>query len=314
MKRKYLILVAVVASLAGSYAGYQMYANNTKEESWEELQVSTAPIRVTVPASGSIEPENHITVMAPVNGRIERVLYDEGAKVKAGSVIAWMSSADRAALLDMAKAQGKKAYAKWSKEFRPTPIVAPTSGIVIKKRVVPGQTVTTQSKLYEISDRLIVRAEVDETDIAQVRLGQVVEINVDAFADDKLNGRVIHIAHKSKLSNNVTMYEVEIEPGELTTGIRAGMTASVKFVVEEKLKAKVLPTWLASGHEDTDISLFVRNSLGEPESRKVRVGKSIGNVVEILEGLSLSDIVLYAPVDFLTESKSPLGIFQGKKR
>lgn len=310
VSNKWTILLGIF--LVCGFVGYYYLGGKRQTKNWQYVKVDTAPIRVTVPASGTIEPKNHITIMAPVNGRVDKLLYREGESVQKGAIVAWMSSADRAALLDMAKAQGAAAVKKWEREFRPTPIVTPATGVVIQTRVVPGQTVTTQTNLLEISDKLIVRAEVDETDIAQVKIGQSVEVNVDAFAESSFSGVVEHIAHKSKMSNNVTMYEVEITPNELDARIRAGMTANVKFIVEEKMNANVLPTFLASGFEDSEIELFVKNEDGEPKTRKVRVGKSNGDVVEILEGLSLNDVVMYLPVNFLNNVKSPLGLFQKK--
>lgn len=309
-KGKILSVVLVLAVLGG-FLGFR-YIKSGKEVNWREVEVKTAPMRITVPAAGTIEPKNHIVVMAPVNGRVDKILVEEGQRVKEGQIIAWMSSADRAALLDMAKAQGAAAVKKWDEEFRPTPIVSPAAGLVIQNNIVPGQTVTTQSKLVEVSDELIVRAEVDETDIAQVRLGQKVDINVDAFADTSMIGRVTHIAHKSNMINNVTMYAVEIRPEKMDANIRAGMTASVNFVIQEKSDAKVLPTWIASGYEDAELKLFVKDDSGRAKEKTVRVGKSNGDFIEILEGLSLSDVVMYLPVEILTESKSPLGLFQKK--
>jgi macrolide-specific efflux system membrane fusion protein len=51
-------------------------------------------------------PQNRLEIKPPIAGRAEEVLVNEGELVKAGQIIAWMSSTDRAALLDAARAQG----------------------------------------------------------------------------------------------------------------------------------------------------------------------------------------------------------------
>jgi macrolide-specific efflux system membrane fusion protein len=64
------------------------------------------PIEETVEATGTIVPLNRVEIKPPIAGRIERLLADEGDSVREGQILAWMSSDDRAAILDAARAQG----------------------------------------------------------------------------------------------------------------------------------------------------------------------------------------------------------------
>jgi multidrug efflux pump subunit AcrA (membrane-fusion protein) len=110
--------------------------------------------------------------------------------------------------------------------------------------------------------------------------------------------------------------------------LRSGMTASAQFVVYRKDQALVLPSWIADGQQNTTVPLLTRARPGEnsgpgavkgaPEGivkRDVKVGRSNGEKIEILEGLTKEDVVVYRPVKISTEGpKSPLGIFDGKKR
>ncbi|MEO8411871.1 MAG: HlyD family secretion protein, partial [Propionivibrio sp.] len=73
-----------------------------------------------------------------------------------------------------------------------TRVMAPTTGIVSKKAVEPGQMIQAgQTLMYLVPiERLWVNANLKETELKQVRAGQEVEIDVDAYPDMKLKGRV----------------------------------------------------------------------------------------------------------------------------
>lgn len=311
LRYRYAIL-AFFAVVAGAGVWQYRAESARRARAWQSLPVEQGSFRVTVPATGAVEPENRIVVMAPVAGRIEDILVEEGGKVRRGQTLARMSSTDRAALLDMAEAQGLESRKRWAKEYLPTPILAPADGIVIKRGVVPGQTVGGQSALFEISDRLVIRAEVDETDIGKIRVKQAAQVRLDAYPELDLAGKVTKIAHQSQLTNSVTTYEVTIVPHELSAEIRSGMTVTVNFVVEEKPEAKLLPSWIASGLENGEVEVFVRGERGSPVKRKIRVGHNDGRRIEVLSGLELGEVIMYLPVKFLKEKASGFTIFGGK--
>ena len=87
-----------------------------------------------------------------------------------------------------------------------------------------------------ISDRLTVKAQVDETDIAAVKVGQRANINLDAYSQDSFPAIVDKIAYDAQTVNNVTTYTVDVLPEQAPDYMRSGMTASVTFIVDEKNK------------------------------------------------------------------------------
>jgi len=74
---------------------------------WTELSPAIGSIQTIISTTGTILPKNRLEIKPPVNGRIESVLVKEGQSVKAAEVLAWMSSTERAALLDAAQGQGE---------------------------------------------------------------------------------------------------------------------------------------------------------------------------------------------------------------
>ncbi len=313
MKKIWLALTAVIA-LVG--IGLLIKSSLPKKEEWKEQVVEHGPFRVLVSSSASIAPENKVQIIPPVSGRVDSLLVDEGQHVNKGQVIAWVSSTDRAALLDAAHAEGDKAVSQWESEYKATPIISPVDGVIVNRPVVVSQTITATTVLYEISDRLVVSADVDETDLAKIHLGQRADISVDSFPDMNVPSKIIRIAQQSTTANNITVYKVLLAPEKTPKEFRSGMTATVRFVILDKKDALTLPTWMADGTENGELELFVKNAQGIPEKRKVKIGSNDGEKIEVLGGLTTNDIVMYHPQNYLSEKAnggSPF-MFGGAKK
>ena len=52
-----------------------------------------------------------------------------------GQILAWMSSTERAALMDAARSKGPEEVSRWEELYRPTPILAPIRGTVISRNI-----------------------------------------------------------------------------------------------------------------------------------------------------------------------------------
>lgn len=291
-KKKFIILILLAAVIAL----FAVYSSGSKKKEIMEATVETLPeiedLRITVSTTGTVAPKNRLEVMPSVAGRIESILVNEGDYVKAGKVLALMSSTERAALIDAARLQGQAALSYWQNTYKPVQIVAPIEGTVIVRDAEPGQTVNTSTAIIVISDRLIVKAQVDETDIGKVKTGQKAEIVLDAHPDMTIGGKVTHIYYESVTVNNVTVYYVEITPDEIPDEFRSGMSATLEIIQIEKKDALTLPAG-ALISEDGETCVMVKTGEKEPpEKRSVTTGMATEDKVEIISGLSSSDTVL----------------------
>ena len=97
-----------------------------------------------------------------------------------------------------------------------------------------------------MSDRLTVKAQVDETDIAEIHLKQRAEIVLDAYPDRAIPARVDQIAYEAKTVNNVTTYIVDVLPDKTPSFMRSGMTANVTFLTADKKGVLLVPAQRAS--------------------------------------------------------------------
>lgn len=287
--KKILILSGIVIVAAALV--FFILKKNAGKISYNEIRPEIGPISVEFRETGSVNPRNRLEIKPPVEGRIEDILVVEGQKVKKGEVIAYLSSTERAALLDAARSKGDAELKKWEDIYKPTPIISPLDGFIIARSKEPGQAVSASDVILVMADTLIIEADVDETDLRYIKLGQTVNIMLDAYSDTKFKGMVEHIAYESQVINNVTVYTVKIKPLSIPENFRAGMTATVVVDAERKDNALILP-FDSVTQKNGKYSVLVRSLDGKPETRPIETGISNGKYIEITSGLGENDIVL----------------------
>ncbi|MCX5716293.1 MAG: efflux RND transporter periplasmic adaptor subunit [Candidatus Omnitrophica bacterium] len=243
----------------------------------QEIIPVIGSIKTFISCTGTVLPKNRLEVKPPVNGRIDRVLVQEGNEVKTGQILAWMSSTERAALLDAARGKGEETLKYWEDAYKAIPLSAPIDGEVIVATTQPGQTVTTADAVIVLSDRLIVRAQVDETDIGKITPDRKAIISLDAYSDTKIKASVEHIYYESETVNNVTMYKVDLLPEEIPPFFRSGMNATVDFIEQSKENTLLIPA-------DADHK--------EKTKVPVTLGMSDDKNIEVLSGITANDKII----------------------
>jgi membrane fusion protein, macrolide-specific efflux system len=287
MKIKIIFLVVFLGAVAGWFFLPKTPANIP---TYKQVMLTKTTMRSTVSATGTVEPQNRLEIKPQVAGRLENVLVQEGDSVKKGDVLAWVSSTERAALLDAARMQSKETIAYWENVYKTTPLISPIAGTVIVRSLEPGQTVGTDTPVVVLSDRLVVNAQIDETDIGKVRIGQKVEITLDAYPEEVILGTVSHIAYESTVVSNVTIYQVKIAPQIFNRKFRSGMGANVN-IVENEATVSTLPLDAVTTNAQGSFVL-VEQTAQPPKLYKVTLGQADEKRVEIVSGISATDKVL----------------------
>jgi macrolide-specific efflux system membrane fusion protein len=255
-------------------------------------------IQTSISTTATVTPENRLEIRPPVNGRVDKILVKEGDYVKVGQTLALMSSTERAAVLDAARAQNTEELAYWEEAFKPTPLLAPINGQVIVQTVQPGQTVTTSDAVTVLADRLIVQAQVDETDIGKVKLGQAAVISLDAYPDTKIKGTVDHIYYESEIINNVTIYQVNIIPERVPAIFRSGMSTDVDIIEQRKENILMIPLEAVKQDAEGNFVLLGQGKGEKPVKRRVQLGISDDNNVEVISGLETTDKIIIATQNY----------------
>lgn len=298
MKNKNIIYIILLIIIFVTI--FFIIQSGNKKETKETITIINPTynnIQVFISTTGDVQPQNRLEIKPQISGRIEKVLVHEGDKVRAGQVLAWMSSTERAALLDSARAQGKEALKYWEDAYKPIPLVAPINGEVIVRNIEPGQTVSMSDSVIVLSDRLIVEAQVDETDIGKIKVNQKANISLDAYPDIKVGGRVDKISYESTIVNNVTIYKVDIVPDKVPSVFRSGMSANVDILTLDRQHVITIPSEAVIQNHKGNFVLLEKN--GKKELQHINLGATDDKIIEITSGLSTNDKVLITTQKFI---------------
>ncbi|MFA4905279.1 MAG: efflux RND transporter periplasmic adaptor subunit [Candidatus Margulisiibacteriota bacterium] len=295
-----ILLVIVSCFLVIAFGGCAA----KKEKPLEIVKVTRGNIQSSIPATGTVMPRNRLEIKPPIAGRIEQVLVVEGQRVQKGEILAWISSLERAALIDAARAGGEGEVKRWEEIYKPAPIVAPINGFIIQRNVEAGQTFTSNDTVLVMADQLIVKAQVDETDIGRIRIGQPVEIVLDAYPKDQIAGRVEHIAYESTVINNVTIYTVDVVPQLVPEFFRSGMSATVNFSQTQRENVLVAPIKAVKKRGKNSYVFKIKTPGGVPEPVQVEAGLENTEHIEIISGLNEGDSVV-VPTDEMVKKLGP---------
>jgi HlyD family secretion protein len=176
-----------------------------------------------------------------------------------------------------------------------TRIRAPFSGIITQKFTDAGAIVTpttssattsaTSSSIVSLAGKLEMVAQVSESNIPKITIGQPVEITATAYPNKIFHGKVTQIAPAAIVTQNVTTFEVHAEPvDDSKQELLAGMNVGAKFIVGRMNDAMTVPTVCVVSRKG-QAGVFVPDDKGEPVFKPVKTGPTVGRDIVILSGL-----------------------------
>lgn len=206
--------------------------------------------------------------------------------------------------LDAARAQialSKAQLARDRANFYYSVIKSPISGVVVARNVEIGQTVAAVFQtpvLFQIAKdlrQMQIDTSVAEADIGQLRLGQQANFTVDAFHEREFSGTVKQVRLNPSIQQNVVTYNVVVTVANEDGALLPGMTANVRFAVNQKdsvLRAPNAALRYKPSDADTDSaptgqpskSVLYRLEGGKPVPVNVKTGIADGAFTEITEG------------------------------
>jgi Cu(I)/Ag(I) efflux system membrane fusion protein len=186
---------------------------------------------------------------------------------------------------------------------------APWTGVVIDKTVLAGQRVMAGDPLYRIADLSVVwvEGEVFEGDLPFVRLGEAVEVELQALPGRSRTGRIAFL--QPTVSTETRTVRVRVELGNANGQLKPGMYATVRMSGGAGAPVLHVPrsAVLSTGERDL---VFVRRADGMLEPRDVVRGTATDERVEVKEGLREGETVV-ASATFLVDAESNLGTMLG---
>jgi len=163
-----------------------------------------------------------------------------------------------------------------------TRILAPFDGVVSALYIEQGEIVimgtmnNAGTQILTVSDlsRMLVKADVDETDVVDIRIGQKAKITVDALPDTSFTGTVLEIGNTAKRSasgviEGQTNFEVKVVFDESVTAVRPGMTADVDIETATHTKTSGVPIQAVVVRTERELERAARRK-GAKEPKKSR--------------------------------------------
>lgn len=207
-------------------------------------------------------------------------------------------------------------------------IYSPIDGVVLSRAVEQGQTVASSFNtptLFTIANDLKnmqVEADVDEADIGQVKNGQKVTFNVDAFPYDTFEGTVQQIRLQPVVTSNVVTYTVVINAPNPEEKLYPGMTANVTILTQTEKGAAVPNSALNFTPDENEIKklpfqmtninpqvkqgegiVWIQTAQGY-EPKAITTGLSDGVYTIVKSGLNLNDTVVVSVSEAKKEDNS----------
>lgn len=126
-------------------------------------------------------------------------------------------------------------------------ICSPVNGVVLMRKVEPGQTVATSFQapvLFTIAEdlkQMELQVDIDEADVGKVREGQEATFAVDAYPDRKFPARIQQLRFGSERVEGVVTYKAILGVDNADLSLRPGMTATAEIVVQQVKNALLVP-------------------------------------------------------------------------
>jgi HlyD family secretion protein len=208
----------------------------------------------------------------------EQKLLSEAEKDQADSAIEAARSAAQAARQEVARADATVVAA--TDNLRKTRFVAPFDGVVSALNVEAGENVITGTmnnpgtEILVVSDlsRMLVKADVDETDVVDMKIGQKVKITVDALPDTSFPGTVTEVGNTAKRSltsslEGQTNFEVKVVFDRDVPQVRPGMTADVEIETATHGKTLSVPIQAVIVRTERELERAARKPGARPKRK-----------------------------------------------
>jgi Cu(I)/Ag(I) efflux system membrane fusion protein len=257
-----------------------------------------------------------------VSGWVHRLLVDEtGQRVKQGQTLFTLYSpelyaaerefltarrrdqgGDSAAISELTRASGQRLRLLGMNEaqirelerrgqaWENVPVVSPSTGYIIDKNIVEGGRVEVGTKVYRIADlsRLWVDAEVYESDLGQVKLGQAVTVELPFVPGRPFNGQVDYIYPTLSGATRTGRVRVALANPDLV--LKPDMYANVEIEID--LGERFVIPDSAVIYTGPRRLVFVDLGEGRLRPKEVELGVHGDGYVEVTRGIEPGDVVV----------------------
>ncbi len=175
-------------------------------------------------------------------------------------------------------------------------LVSPIDGVVSKQDGDEGEIVQANVPIISVlsNAKYQVEAQIPEAEVGEVQVGQLADVNLDAYGLTKnFTAKIISIDLASNMTTGVPTYKTTLEFTANDPAIKAGLSANLEIIVAEHKNVVVVPQSSVFQSGDKNF-VIVDNNTDKGEQRQVNVGiASDDGQIEITSGLAPGERVAY---------------------
>jgi RND family efflux transporter MFP subunit len=230
-------------------------------------------------------------------GDIPRSSYDEKMTNHNLAQARYQAALDSVSQQLAAVEQQKAALALAKKALTDTVVRSPISGAVKEKHASRGAYLTVNGRIVTLVkiNPLRLRADIPESSAAAVRIGQTINVAVDAVANRAFTGRVVRIG--PSLDEKTRALTVEAEVANSGNLLRPGMFAKSRLITSANAPAIMVPLRAVAPAAGLSKVFVIEN--GKAIERIVKTGLIDGDLIEIAEGVKEGEMVATSNLDKL---------------
>lgn len=290
-------------------------------------EIETGTVSSYISATANLVAENEVKILSESEGRVERLLVEEGDPISRDALLATLVDDDEQIAVQKAMVRESTARAAYERAERmaaqkmispeefdntsrdykvavqeleearwnlsKTELRSPFAGKVTARMITVGQHVRIGDELFTITDfdPLVARIFLPEKDVVDLSGERPVRITLKADEDVSFNGRIRQISPVVDVATGTVKVTVEAvnPPGQ----VRPGGFVTVDIIKETRPNVVVLPRE-AVIRELQRAHVFVITDEEKAEKRTVKLGLEEDEQIEILEGVSAGEQVIVA--------------------
>jgi len=288
------------------------------------IPIEQGAVSAYLTATANLIAENEVMVLAEANGRVDRLLVDEGQYVRKGQLLASLMADDEKIVLakaELKEANARRAYergddlatkelisreeidklqmeheiakqelaeAHW--RIQKTEIRSPFSGQVSERMIQLGKHIQEGNELFQITDfdPLIARIYFPESDVMGLEDGREVRISVNADRSIQFAGRIRHVSNIVDTSTGTV--KITVEAPDVPSGVRPGSFVTIDVVRETRTAALKLPKDAVIRELRSAHVFIAQDELAV--KREVTLGLAEGEWIEALAGVEVGEQVI----------------------
>lgn len=316
--KRYMILIAVTCVVLCCIL-FVPQAVVASVPSVEVTALSDVEDHQTIDVEGTIEEKNKTVMSASYPFIPDEVFVNVGQEVEVGDILATVNVSETfeaiAALGSKLSSLSSEQFDKLTQQYQlntsinledyPKEIIATASGVISSVYLQEGEFFFPGQPMINISDlsHLMIDASVGESSIAQICVGDSVQITGESLGNQSYAGSVTSIAPTATTRlngiTNETVVDVQIEMQEIDESLKPGCHVDVSIDVGDGTIMQTLPYQAITQDESGNEYVYIYHD-GRAYRRDVTTGKEFTETVEIVGGLGKEDLVII-PADAISK-------------